>query len=199
MGWNFKLAPGEQILETDLLSRGTNTGQEMKTALILPFAPREKGTRQAPRNQNGTVSHEAVRIQLSRILNSDGFARARRMRRFLTFIVEETLAGRSCHLCEYNIAVTVFDRSESFEAGIDPIVRNDARRLRQKLLEYYQRSQSGDEVLIEMPKGSYLPVFHSLSHIRTSRPTAPEYRLVISLIRVADGAEIWSARHDYTD
>lgn len=172
----------------------------MKTALVLPFAARQNGKRLQPINQNGPIFREAIRIQLSRILNSDGFIRAQRMRRFLTFVVEETLAGRSSHLCEYSIAVTVFDRSVSFESAIDPIVRNDARRLRQKLLEYYQRSHLGDEILIEIPKGSYVPVFHhSGSHGCISNPTAAEYRLVISLIRIADGAEIWSARHDYTD
>jgi hypothetical protein len=120
------------------------------------------------------------------------------MGRFLKFIVEETLAGRSNQLREYSIGISVFDRDESFEPGIDPIVRNEARRLRHKLLEYYQQSlcREESEVVIDMPKGSYVPVFSSASRRRQSN-AARQYRLVISLIRVADGAEIWHSQHEY--
>jgi hypothetical protein len=120
------------------------------------------------------------------------------MRRFLEFVVEETLAGRANQLCEYSIAISVFERDESFEPGLDPIVRNDARRLRQKLLEYYERSKhvEDNQVLIEIPKGSYIPVFVSEPRRQPLR-TDRQYRLTVTLIRIADGAEVWAAEHEY--
>jgi hypothetical protein len=50
-------------------------------------------------------------------------------------------------------------------------------------------------VIIEMPKGSYVPAFTSRS-FRSSRASR-QYRLIISLIRIADGAEVWATEHEY--
>src|SRR5690348_4353086 len=85
------------------------------------------------------IAPHAVREQLAAILTSENFVRSRRMQRFLEFIVEETLAGRADQLAEYSIGLAVFDRGTDFEPALDPIVRNDARRLRLKLLEYYRQ------------------------------------------------------------
>lgn len=111
-------------------------------------------------NQKKSLTPQAVRVQVAMILASEGFERSRRMQRFLDFIVEETLAGRADQLGEYAIGISVFDRRPDFEPALDPIVRNDARRLRLKLLEYYRQCgpQPG-QVWIEIPKGGYVPVF----------------------------------------
>ena len=113
---------------------------------------------------NTEIEAQAVRAQVARILASEGFARSPRMQRFLDFVVEETLAGRAAHLREYAIAVSVFDRGEDFEPALDPIVRNDARRLRLKLAEYYRTAAHlEDRVSIGIPKGGYVPVFEPMS------------------------------------
>src|SRR5689334_12854480 len=106
-----------------------------------------------------SIAPHAVREQLAAILASETFVRCRRMQRFLEFIVEETLAGRADQLGEYCIGVSVFDRGEDFEPALDPIVRNDARRLRLKLFEYYRQPGAAGWILIEVPKGGYVPVF----------------------------------------
>jgi hypothetical protein len=120
------------------------------------------------------------------------------MRRFLEFVVEEALAGRANQLCEYGVAISVFERDESFSPALDPIVRNDARRLRQKLLEYYHRSprDHDDQILIDVPKGGYIPVFRAISHPQAAS-TRGSYRLVARLIRLEDGAEVWKADHNF--
>jgi adenylate cyclase len=106
------------------------------------------------------ASPEEIRAQAQKILASEGFVRCRRMQRFLEFVVAEALAGRAGQLGEYAIGVAVFDRGEDFEPALDPIVRNDARRLRSKLSEYYRAAtHAGDRVVIEVPKGGYVPVF----------------------------------------
>src|ERR1044072_3677960 len=89
------------------------------------------------------IKPDAVRKQLAGILASEPFARCRRMQRFLEFVVEETLADRANQLGEYSIGISVFDRGTDFDPAVDPIVRNDARRLRLKLVEYYRQSGSG--------------------------------------------------------
>ena len=79
----------------------------------------------------------AVREQLDRILQQRPFVQSQRRQRFLEYIVNETLAGRGERLKGYNIALEVFDRPETFDPAVDPIVRIEAARLRDKLREYY--------------------------------------------------------------
>jgi hypothetical protein len=115
-------------------------------------------------DRNTEIEAQAVRAQVARILASEGFARSHRMQRFLEFVVEEKLAGRAARLGEYAIAVSVYDRGERFDPALDPIVRNDARRLRLKLAEYYRTAaHSEDRVSIGIPRGGYVPVFEPIS------------------------------------
>jgi serine/threonine-protein kinase len=103
---------------------------------------------------------EAVREHLSHVLASTAFAHVDRLKRFLRYVVEETVAGRSENLKEYSIGVEVFDREASFDPRTDPIVRVQARRLRTRLARYYEEEGRRDEMRIELPKGSYAPQFH---------------------------------------
>ena len=75
----------------------------------------------------------AVRQQLERVLASSTFQQAARLKRFLRFIVEETLDSRAGELKEYVVAVQVFEKEDSFDPRTDPLVRVQARRLRARL------------------------------------------------------------------
>ena len=92
------------------------------------------------------------------------------MTRFLRLVVARTLAGETAGLKEYSIGVEVFDRPESFDPGVDPIVRVEARRLRDKLKKYYETSGRHDELVIELPKGAYVAQVRR----RTAQPPPPE-------------------------
>jgi TolB-like protein/Tfp pilus assembly protein PilF len=109
------------------------------------------------------MSQAAVHDQLEKILASEAFARADRMSRFLRFIVQETLKGRGAQLKEYSIGIEVFDRESSYDPRTDPVVRGEARRLRTKLIEYYELEGKVDLVRILLPKGSYSVVFQASS------------------------------------
>src|SRR5580700_8214747 len=100
--------------------------------------------------------------QLDRILSSKGFRRADRLKRFLTFTVNETLAGHGEQLKEFVIGVEVFDKGPKFDPRSDPIVRVQARRMRGQLAHYYNDEGQNDEILIELPKGGYTPIFRPL-------------------------------------
>ena len=105
-------------------------------------------------------SEHAIREHLSALLSSAAFSQVDRLKRFLRYVVEETVAGRSENLKEYSIGVEVFDREASFDPRTDPIVRVQARRLRARLSRYYEEEGRHEEMRIELPKGSYAPVFH---------------------------------------
>src|SRR5262245_58507719 len=113
-----------------------------------------------------------VRAQLDRILTSQVFSRSQQLRRFLAFIVEQQLAGHSHSIKESVLAHELYGKGTDFDGGADPVVRVDARRLRDKLREYYEGRS--DPVVISLPKGSYVPAFESNS----ASPTHPTPVLV---------------------
>lgn len=102
---------------------------------------------------------DLIRKQLDRVLASPQFSQSERLRRFLRFVVEMGLNGEFSRLKETNVGVEVFDRSPSYDPKIEPIVRVEARRLRQKLEQYYLREGREDDVVIRLPKGTYAPQF----------------------------------------
>src|SRR5437868_7510503 len=106
-------------------------------------------------------SEHAIREHLSGLLSSTAFAQVDRLKRFLRYVVEETVAGRSEKLKEYVIGVQVFDKETSFDPRTDPIVRVQARRLRARLTRYFQEEGTADEVFIDLPRGRYTPVFRA--------------------------------------
>ena len=105
------------------------------------------------------VSSANVRQALQCVLASRPFFQARRPSQFLRFIVESTLAGRANQIKEYLIGVEVFERPSDYDPKVDPIVRIEAGRLRKKLAEYYSGPGGNDALIIELPKGGYVPVF----------------------------------------
>jgi adenylate cyclase len=120
-----------------------------------------------------------IREQLERILGSAQFTGAESARRVLRFLVEEALAGRSHRLKEYTLATDVFGRDPSFDPKTNPVVRVEASRLRRRLEYYYLTLGREDPVLIELPRGGYVPAFRmhadvlhlgdDLAHLRAGR------------------------------
>ncbi len=119
----------------------------------------EKGLFASEPESNETISEEAIRDELSRIVESSIFVQSDRLARFLRFTVETTLAGDGETLKEYVIGTEVYDRPTSYRPSEDSIVRSEARRLRRKLKEYYESVGKNDPVLIYYRLGSYAPIF----------------------------------------
>ncbi len=111
------------------------------------------------RNDDHCPSDEEVRQELNTLFGRSDFHASERNRRFLTYIVEETLQGRADRIKAYSIAVAAFDRSDDFDPLTDPIVRIEASRLRRSLEHYYLTAGKSDRVRIDMPKGSYVAAF----------------------------------------
>lgn len=106
-----------------------------------------------------SVSAEAVREELVKILRSKIFHNSERISRFLRFTVETTLEGKGETLKEYVIGVEVYDRKPPYSPSQDSIVRTEAQRLRKKLKEYYETDGQNTAVCIWFRPGSYVPVF----------------------------------------
>ncbi|MEJ2137107.1 MAG: hypothetical protein P8X86_17915 [Desulfofustis sp.] len=113
------------------------------------------------------VPDEIVRTHLERLIQSSRFKASEKQKRFLKFIVEETLQGRATQLKAYTVAIAVYDRPSSFNPQVDPIVRVEAGRLRRALENYYLASNEGSPVRIEIPKGAYVPLFKDTRQSRS--------------------------------
>ena len=105
------------------------------------------------------IRKEDVLAQLRRILDSAQINRSLVLTDFLTFVVNETLAGKSEGLKEYTIGVQALKKEADFNPQIDSIVRIHAGRLRRVLKEYYYEEGKEDPIVISIPKGSYAPNF----------------------------------------
>src|SRR5262245_34882 len=115
---------------------------------------------------------DRVKEQLERVLSSPQFSKAERLARFLRVIVVESLDGNAGALKEHRIGVDVYERGAAFDPRIDPIVRVQAAKLRSKLLEYYAGPGASDPIVIDVPKGSYVPDIRERGSGRATMPTS---------------------------
>jgi tetratricopeptide (TPR) repeat protein len=115
---------------------------------------------QSPLPRPVALSH-VIESQLEKILRSDIFTKADSLRRLLRFVVDETVAGRGEDIKEYSLGVSVLGKGDSFDPKADPIVRVQMRRLREHLARYYASDGRREPLIIDIPKGRYMPAFRA--------------------------------------
>jgi hypothetical protein len=111
------------------------------------------------------VSREAQQhphwVHVARVCNSQCFHTSNRLRDFLLYVSDCALRNAREEATEQHIGIHVFGRMPGYNSSEDSIVRTHARLLRQKLGDYYGQEGANDDVVIEIPKGHYLPAFRS--------------------------------------
>ena len=127
----------------------------------------------------------AVRTHVGKILASKEFVHADSLRRFLSYTVEKAIDGEPGSLKESILGTTLFGRGDAFDPRLDPIVRVQAGKLRNRLQRYYEGEGRSDTLVIEFPKGGYVPVFH----VREDGVSAPPSVRSSSVLRTFT----WSA------
>jgi len=115
-----------------------------------------------------------VREQLERLLAHPLFANSKRYPALLAYTVEQTLLGNGGELKERSIAVEVFGRAPSYDANSDPVVRITAGEVRKRLTQYYYEPAHRGELIIELPIGSYVPVFRGAERPAIEAEPVPE-------------------------
>ncbi|HEX8185324.1 MAG TPA: hypothetical protein VF747_11245 [Blastocatellia bacterium] len=106
-----------------------------------------------------SVEPDDVRKALESILSSKYFINAHKKKKFLRLICQFYLEGRAQELNEHMLGYDVFDRESAYNPSDDPIVRVFAHEIRKKLEAYYTNEGANDPVRLEIPAGSYQPVF----------------------------------------
>ena len=129
-----------------------------------------------------SVSHPTIvddilkdeRWQLvQRIVSSHPFQKSTRLRDLLQFIVEQTIHGKAHELTEQHIGNALFHKPSDYSPLEDSSVRVHARQLRLKLHEYFNEDGRNEPIILDIPKGSYAPVFRTVLKPREISVPAP--------------------------
>jgi hypothetical protein len=97
----------------------------------------------------------AVRAELEMMLSAPAFAQSNRCKRFLNYVVTQTLSGHAGELKERTIGINVFERAFDYDTGGDSVVRVASNEVRKRIGQFYRESESVHPVQIELPRGSY--------------------------------------------
>ena len=107
-----------------------------------------------------TISdQDEILAQLDLLLAHPLFSQSKRYPALLRFVVEQTLDGNADQVKERLIGMEVFGRAPGYDANADPVVRVAAGEIRKRLAQYYYDPAHQEEIRIELPTGSYVPVF----------------------------------------
>lgn len=133
---------------------------------------------------------DAARLHFARAVASAAFVHSRRHRRLLAYLLDRALQAPAVGSKETVIAVEVFGRDAArYDPRLDPIVRVEAGRLRQRLAAYYAGEGSQDALRFELPRGAY--ALRLLRHspaavLAVDAPQAVAGRLVdLATLRIA--------------
>jgi len=108
---------------------------------------------------DSAIPQNEILEQMERILASRHLRSAKSLERFLRHVVQKKLSGGENFLKEYSIGLEVFQRGASFDPRSDAVVRVQATLLRKKLANYYAEEGVNDSIVVELPKGHYVPGF----------------------------------------
>jgi hypothetical protein len=101
---------------------------------------------------------------VQRIVESPHLVGSARLRDFLLHVTACTIRQTPEDATEQQIGIQVFQRPPGFNSSEDSIVRSQARLLRKKLADYFKTEGASEPLIIEIPKGHYLPAFLPSPH-----------------------------------
>src|ERR1700679_3189830 len=117
---------------------------------------------------------------LKEVIEGEAFKGSLRSGQFLSYIVEESLAGRYSALKERVIGVKLFGRSPAYDTGEDAIVRVTASDVRRRLLQHYGRYGDTSQFRIRLQPGSYVPEIEHLSIAAQACGNSPPLPMAVS-------------------
>ena len=122
----------------------------------------------------GAPSPDEIRAALDHMLFSEVFGRSPQLGAFLRFVTEAALHGKGNRIKAYTIGVEVLRRDPKFDPQIDPIVRVEATRLRRAIERYHAGPGQDDSIIIDLPRGSYVPTFRRREFAKPAAPLIGE-------------------------
>lgn len=126
-----------------------------------------------------SLSVAEKRQLVARIATSPQLNKSVRLTELLTYLTEKSITRTSDGLREQEIGTNLFGRDPDYDTGQDNIVRVQVSQLRKKLIAYFNQSGREEPVIIEIPRGGYLPVFVKRS-LPVAEPASDRSRSIVS-------------------
>lgn len=96
---------------------------------------------------------------LERVAAGTQLRRAARLQELLFFLGKRSLKDGCDRVHEQEIGSNVFHRPAVYDTNVDNIVRTNVSDLRKRIDAYFGSEGSDEPLVMEIPRGSYIPVF----------------------------------------
>src|ERR1035441_5119845 len=150
----------------------------------------------SPSHPRKAPDSETCWALLERVAASTPLRRAARLRELLLYVGRRSLKEGCDELHESEIGSAVFERPADYDTSADTIVRVNATELRKRIENYFESEGTHETLVMEIPRGSYLPVFrYQAAEGRTLAEIAVLPAAVSELPRPISGARRISDRH----
>jgi hypothetical protein len=113
---------------------------------------------------NLTTSPVQAKELLYRVASSPQFQKSKRLRELLLYLGNRALRDPDCILREQEIGIEVLGRPADYDTSHDTLVRVLVSHLRKRLQEHFANDGRDELFVIEIPKGSYLPMIRPREH-----------------------------------
>ena len=115
---------------------------------------------------------------VERVAGSRYLAKSARLRDLLNYLCDRVLKESAAEIHEQEIGYRVFGRPADYDTAADNIVRVHASTLRKRLEQYFAEEGAAEPLILEIPKGTYAPVFRKRELIAPPVPElAPQHSL----------------------
>lgn len=137
--------------------------------------------------QEDPANLEACWALLERVVASPQLKRAARLREFLLYVGQRSIKDGLDQIHEQEIGANVFGRAPDYDTSVDNIVRVNASELRKRVDDYFLTDGATEHLVMEIPRGSYKPVFRVREMGATARAVeaaepVPETAFVIDAV-----------------
>lgn len=114
----------------------------------------------APEPLTRNATDDGCQALLERVVNSRELKRALRLRELLAYLGRRMLKPNAAAVREQEIGAAVFGRPQDYDTSLDNIVRVNVSELRKRLNHYFMTEGADEPLVMEIPRGAYVPVFH---------------------------------------
>ena len=137
-----------------------------------------------------------------RIAESRCFSKSARQRGLLQYLCNNVLDNPGRELHEQEIGVEFFRRDPGYDTNLDNVVRVNVSELRKRLAQYFETEGTAEAMLLEIPKGGYIPRFAPRPLPQATLPPPPAHRpwllyvvSAMALLFAVFSARLWSENH----
>lgn len=120
------------------------------------------GQLSAPQEYSSTLRTDARWQLIERILQTGPFQKSAHLTPLLLYLAEQSIRAHHEAPTERQIGAAVFGKPAGYSPAEDSTVRVHVRQLRLRLHEYYACEGHDENLIIEIPKGSYVLEFRSV-------------------------------------